>query len=364
MGIKKIILNFVLTIINFFVGFKKIEKNKVTFVSLEENQPKDDFKLLYDKLSTNNDLTIKLVLFNYNDKNLKNNFLYFLNCCKQIIQINTSKVVLLKDNNYVVSNFKRSGVIVVQLWHASGAIKKFGNVIKREYPIKNYNYVISNSKYWQEPYSKAFSVKKENVLDLGMPRLDILYDKNKLQKESNKILIKYPNLKNKKILLYAPTFRGNIYDGFKMLDFDALKLMDSLDDEYILIYKLHPLMKNIKLIQNERIIDLSNENTHALFGICDILISDYSSIMFDFSILNKPMISYVPDLSDYSNNLGLFIDYDDLPTIKAKDTNDLINAINKCNTNGINEFNKKYLGSSDGNNTQRVTKLINKLVND
>ena len=119
----KIIVNIILRVVNVFVGFFSIKNNQVAFVSLEANKLESDLKLIYDKLSQDHSFVLKTVLINYNKKNLINNFLYLLNCIKQIYVINTSKVVLITDNNYVISNFKREGVKVIQIWHATGAIK-------------------------------------------------------------------------------------------------------------------------------------------------------------------------------------------------------------------------------------------------
>ncbi len=200
MGSMKIIVNIILRVVNVFVGFFSIKNNQVAFVSLEANKLESDLKLIYDKLSQDHSFVLKIVLINYNKKNLINNFLYLLNCIKQIYVINTSKVVLITDNNYVISNFKREGVKVIQIWHATGAIKKFGNAIKREYPIKNYDYVIANSEYWKVPYQDAFNINKENVVVTGMPRVDHLVDQNYIEKTKLKLLNKYPLLKNKKVI--------------------------------------------------------------------------------------------------------------------------------------------------------------------
>ena len=309
MGSMKIIVNIILRVVNVFVGFFSIKNNQVAFVSLEANKLESDLKLIYDKLSQDHSFVLKTVLINYNKKNLINNFLYLLNCIKQIYVINTSKVVLITDNNYVISNFKREGVKVIQIWHATGAIKKFGNAIKREYPIKNYDYVIANSEYWKVPYQEAFNVNKENVVVTGMPRVDHLVDQNYIEKTKLKLLNKYPLLKNKKVILYAPTFRGNIYQGMKSVDFDAKKLLDQLDDQYVLVYKLHPLLLDKPITDDQRIINLNYEDTHDLFTISDMLISDFSSIIFDYSFFNKPMYFFVPDLDEYLSTLGCFVDY-------------------------------------------------------
>lgn len=88
--------------------------------------------------------------------------------------------------------------------------KKFGNALARKYPIKNYDYVIANSSYWKKPYSEAFSVKEENVVVTGMPRVDCLFDDNYLKVSKNKLLAKYPMLKDKK-LFYMLLLLGEIF---------------------------------------------------------------------------------------------------------------------------------------------------------
>lgn len=359
MGLMKIVINIILRFANLFVCMFKIKENQVAFVSLESNCLESDLKLIYDQLSKDNSFILKTVLINYNKKSLLNNFLYLLNCLKQIYVINTSKVVLITDNNYVISNFKRSGVKVIQVWHATGAIKKFGNAIKRQYPIKNYDYVIANSDYWKEPYAKAFNVHFENVIITGMPRVDHLCDTNYRLHTRDMLLTKYPQLKDKKVILYAPTFRGNIYQGMKPVDFDISKLLNQLSDEYVLVYKLHPLLNNAIISNDKRVINLNNENIHDLFTISDMLISDFSSIIFDYAFFNKPMYFFVPDLDEYLSTLGCFVDYRTMmPGAICLNEEQLANAIIDNQEYDIKSFLQQFFKYQDGKNTNRVVEFI------
>lgn len=359
MGLKKFVLDIILTIFDFFFKVKKINPNKVSFVSLESNTLNYDLLDIYNELKIDQSITIKCVLINYNKKNLINNFRYMINCIKQLYHINTSKIVIINDNNYVISNFKKKGVTVIQIWHACGAIKKFGNCINREYPINNYDYVISNSDYWKEPYSKAFNVKPENVISTGMPRVDHLYNDEYIKQTRDKLYFKYPILKDKKIILYAPTFRGNIIKGFSLVDFDDKKLIDGLSDEFILVYKHHPLIKDYKITKHDRIIDLSREETHDLFTVTDILISDYSSIIFDYSIFNKPIISFIPDIDQYITDIGTFVSMEIIPGEKCYNIEEVITSINKASNKGVKQFHDKFFKYHDGKNVKRIIKLIN-----
>lgn len=359
MGLKKIVINLILRFVNVFVRFYSIKSNQVAFVSLESNRLESDLKLIYDELNKDGNYTLKTVLINYNKKSLLNNFLYMLNCIKQIYIINTSKIVLITDNNYVISNFKRDGVKVIQVWHATGAIKKFGNAIKREYPIKNYDYVLANSDYWKEPYQEAFNVSKDNVIITGMPRVDHLVDHDYLIKTKIRLQDKYPILKNKKVILYAPTFRGNIYQGFKSIGFNGKKLLDSLGEDYVLIYKFHPLLLNDSIVDCDRILNLNNEETHDLFTVSDMLVSDFSSIIFDYAFLNKPLYFFVPDLDEYLETLGCFVDYREImPGAICLDEEELSKAILKNKKYDINSFLQTFFKYQDGNNTKRVIEFI------
>ena len=268
MGLQKLILNIILGFLNIFVKRFKIKENQVAFVSLESKYLDSDMKLIYDVLKQDKQLNLKKVVIEYDQQGIKQNFLYMLNCIQQLFVINTSKVVIIRDNNYVVSTFKREGVNVIQVWHACGAIKKFGNALARKYPIKNYDYVIVDTPPLNLVIDGLLIAKqcdgtvlvvesgRTDRAQTGMPRVDCLFDDNYLKVSKNKLLAKYPMLKDKKIILYAPTFRGNIYQGFSMLPFDGEKLINSFDENTYLIYKLHPLLKNVCLPQHPRIIDM------------------------------------------------------------------------------------------------------------
>lgn len=364
MQLKKKILDVLLVFVNSIVTLFTIKENQITFVSLESKTLESDLLLLYQELQKVGNYQIKTVLTKFDKNNLWTNFLYMINTFKQLYYINRSKLVIINDNNYVISRYKREGVQVLQVWHATGAIKKFGNSIKREYPIANYNYVIANSGFWLHPYCEAFNISMINIKITGMPRVDHLFDKNYLTSTKEALLLKYPLLKGKKVILYAPTFRGNIYQGFNSIAFDGQKILDNLGDEYVILYKYHPLLKNVKHMENNAHFNMNHEDIHDLFTISDYLISDYSSIIFDFSLLHKPMVFYVPDIQTYMDTVGCFVDYQKvMPGPKCKTIEELVTGIKKSDTSQINEFRDTFFAFKDGCNTQRVMELINKVMN-
>lgn len=346
------------------VHFLPIRKDQITFVSLESNQLEQDLLQIYKALDTN--YRIKTVLIKFGKNTLWSNFLYMLNACKQIWYINQSAVVIINDNNYVISNFKRKGVQVIQVWHATGAIKKFGNCLEREYKIENYDYVIANSEYWIKPYSEAFGVAEQQVVVTGMPRVDKLFDEEKKRCSIDEFYKRFPQCKGKKLMLYAPTFRGNIYKGFETRDLNGITLMEKLGEEYMILYKYHPLLSHIKVEDHAQCINVNAVELYELFHVSDLLISDYSSIIFDYSLLQKPMVFYAPDLDEYKNDVGHFVDYDTMPGPICSTTDEVYDGVlagmNEMKMDSIKEFSKQYFIHRDGCNTKRVVELIEGVI--
>lgn len=363
---KKVIAYFILGFINSLLYWYKIQNNKITFISYKSDKLEKDFKLISKKLEKENKYNLVYILMKYK-KNFYGNILYLFNCIKQIYHINTSKIVILDYNNFVVSHFKKNEVKVIQVWHASGAIKKFGNDIEREYPIKNYDYVISASSFWKDIYSGAFNVPRDNVLPLGIPRTDSLFNKKKLEKYKKSMIEKYPQIKNKKVILYAPTFRGDPINnpGYQKIDLKYIK--DRLGDDYIIIYKLHPWLEEVNVYDKNKdgIINGNKESIRKLFTITDYLICDYSAVIFDFSILEKPIIFFVPDLEEYKNDRGMYEEYEKImpgPICKTED--DVLKSIkeNCFNLEELKAFKNKYFDFKDGKSTERVVEFIKSLI--
>lgn len=364
MGLEKKIIYVILKFLSFFANKQKIRTSRVTFISLTESTLSKDFKALNDELLSDENIEIKYNLLFF-EKNLKGKFLYFLNCIRQLFLINSSAVVIINDNNYVISNFKRQEVAVIQVWHACGAIKKFGNQISREYHIKNYDYVLSTGTKWSKVFSEAFGVKEANVIPIGIPRTDVLFNKEQMEKKKEMMLHKYPQLANKYVVLYAPTFRGNIIKGFTYENVDLDFIANKLPSDTYILCKMHPQLKKVILGKSERVLNVNEEELYDLFSITDCLISDYSSIIFDFSILERKIIYYIPDIDEYDKNRGLNIDFHgDLYGDICLNTLELIKSISEKNysLDYVKKLKNMYFDMIDGRSTMRVIDLITNIL--
>lgn len=358
------VMSVVLTLCKPFLLFLKINSNKITFISLESTVLTGDFQLVAIDLEKYRDYEVKYILVKF-EKTLIGYISYFFSCIKQFFAINTSKLVILDYNNFVANGFKRKGVEVLQLWHASGAIKKFGNDTFRDYPINGYDAVIVNSETFKPYYSTAFNVNENQIYVTGIPKTDRLFDLEKIKKDREVLYRLYPKIKNKKVILYAPTFRGKLFHGLDNMNIDLVKVAQNISDDYIILYKMHPLIKGIHFEENEKLIDCNTVSIRKLYSVTDILISDYSAIIFDFSVFEKPMIFYCPDLEEYSQKVGLYFDYQsEMPGPICKDEKTLISVIRKndYDIERIRKFKQKYFTYFDGQSTKRVVELIDAMM--
>ena len=247
---------------------------------------------------------------------------------------------------------KQKKGVYLQTWHGT-PLKRLGFDVQVENPkitwyhldkeSRNWNFLISANKYSSKIFRRAFKYNKR-ILEVGYPSNDIFYQKNDNLKKSLKEKF---NFEDKKIILYAPTFRDDDIDKkgnhYFNLQLDLQKLYEKFRDEYVLILKTHSIVsKSLEIPEdmNDFIFDLSNyDDIHELFLISDILITDYSSVFFDFAHTKNPMIFFVPDFEKYNTEIrGLYFDMEkNLPGPIIKNNDELILAIEN-----IEEIQKKY----------------------
>lgn len=230
----------------------------------------------------------------------------------------------------------RKETTVIQLWHAAGAFKKFGmhTITGNSYEIKKqktihgyYDYVIVSSNAVIDTYAEAFQMDKSHILPLGLPRIQKLIEKNTKRHELKEWLCcKYDKLWYKKIILYAPTFRENKGKRDYTPSLEIKDFASQLPDEYILALKLHPRSPKSSVKYPANVIDFTRLPYDIVLTCSDILITDYSSTVFDFSALNKPVFFYTPD--EIMFNRGLYFSpKKKYPEITFSDYYELANTI-------------------------------------
>lgn len=232
----------------------------------------------------------------------------------------TSSHIFLNDNFLPLGYMKLSDKTkVVQLWHGMGSFKKFGGssetdsaVLKElEAATQNTDHILASSKNIRDNYAEAFIAPKEKVICIGCPQVDYFFREHDIAAWKEELSEQYPEMKGKKLVLYAPTFRGEEEHDKKLLeafDFDAFQ--KELGEDYFLMVRLHPQIQSAKV--PETVANMTDyPNVRKLLCMTDILIADYSSIAVEYSLLNRPIILYAFDKDWYlSKDRGFYFDYE------------------------------------------------------
>ena len=358
----KVFIYIIVFIINVTTRFCRVRNNRITFISYLMDYPLDNIKLISEALKHQNKYELIYLLKKYNHS-LSHRIKYFLNIVKQAYYFNTSKIIVLDGNNIAMrAILRKKNTITIQIWHASGALKKFGADTDRLYDISSCDYVITSCNKIKSIYSKALNVSMEKIVALGSPRTDSLFDKNQIEKNRQKMFRLYNIPLEKKLLLYAPTFRGKGIDDMQGLEIDLSKLANSIDDQYILAVRFHPM---VDINVQSDIIDLSCEDLIEVLSATNLLITDYSSIIFEYSILTRPMIFFVPDLNKYQSMRGFYVDYMSfVPGSIVKNLDELLKCIEhpERQIDKITKIKNQYFDFQDGKSTMRVIKFIESVM--
>ena len=353
----------------FFKLFKT--RNQITFISRQSNQMSDDFTLLSEALKEELPDYKVVVLC----KTMDNKISYAFHMLVQMYHLSRSKIVIIDSYSILVSNLKhKKSLKVIQIWHALGLMKKAGYSIldlaegrnsKTSIALnmhKNYNYVFTTSKNCISSMSKVFGCDENIIYSVPLPRIDLLKSKRYIKSKQSTIYKKYPNLKDKKNILYAPTFRVN-EDQMEIALQELIELFDF--KKYNLIIKLHPLSK-IKY-DNEQVITAPEFSTVDMMTVSNTVISDYSSVIYEAGILGLEQIFYAFDLDNYKGSRDFFINYEkELPGPICKTAKKVIGYIKKegyTNYQGDNLI-SRYVDLKVKNCTKNMVNKIKLILDD
>ncbi|PFK38389.1 CDP-glycerol--glycerophosphate glycerophosphotransferase [Bacillus cereus] len=317
--------------------------------------------------------TCKYKLKDYSDvKSYQFETLSIVNMIEAVYHLATSKYTIIDNYFGFLSAIKfRKGTECIQLWHAAGAIKNFGlldpafkerskRAQKRFVKVyNNFHKIVVGSDSLATIYMDAFDLKSNQMIKTGIPRTDLFFDKVRQKQIVDKLLVGNQILGRKKVILYAPTFRDEEIEHFN-LNLDIEEMYEALHQEYVLFIKLHPAIREkIGHISKYKdfVFDYSlYHNINELFLVTDFLVTDYSSIPFEFCLLNKPMIFYPYDLEQYKQQRGIIEDYQStVPGPVINSTKELIEVIktHHFNINDIKIFSMKWSQYSKGNSSKK-----------
>lgn len=293
---------------------------------------------------------------------------------KAMYELVTAKIWIDNCRKSFYPPKKRKSQYYIQTWHGGIGIKAVEKDVEKNLSSSYVNnakndskmidLLISNSKWCTELYERAFWYDGE-ILECGSPRVDILFNNNKYLKE--KICKHYNINKEMKIVLYAPTFRNSgdlsIYNLNYKLCMKALE--DKFGGEWTTFVRLHPNISNLSkgIKSSSSIINVTDYNDmQELLAISDILITDFSNSIFEFSYVKKPVFIYASDYEQYINERGFTVNLDKLPFNINKSNDELINDIFKFNKKDyiikIEKMLKEFGTNENGNAAKEIVKKI------
>ncbi|MCY9204932.1 CDP-glycerol glycerophosphotransferase family protein [Bacillus atrophaeus] len=295
-----------------------------------------------------------------------------LHLIKAVYLMFRSKYVIA-DNYFLLTSAlnNRPQTKCIQVWHANGSLKKFGledvtNKQRSKQDIKrfkkvyrSFDYVTVGSEEMGRIFKNSFGVKDHQLLKIGVPLTDEYFQTTEVTQAEH-----LRSFTNKKIILYAPTFRD--YDMHSLrLPFTKEELINELNGDYILFVKLHPALRNkiTVLSDGEYVKDVSDFRLKDLFIASDILITDYSSVPFEYAFLNKPMLFFTYDLKEYDEKRGLIDDYKAvIPGKACMNSGSLAEEIAdpSADTEQIKRFSQKWNLYSKGSSSYNLLHFIEK----
>ncbi|MCD7737329.1 MAG: CDP-glycerol glycerophosphotransferase family protein, partial [Lachnospiraceae bacterium] len=264
-----------------------VEPGRISFISVRRDELSGNFAFVYEKIKDDPNLDIQMYL---NTKDLFH--MTRAEMDRFALLCATSKVIVLDEfTPYVHYISVRDETKVVQLWHACGAFKTFGftrlgkpkGSPQRTAMHRNYDYVTVSTKNVQICHSEGFGIPTANVVPTGIPRSDVFFDEDYKKQTRARLYQQYPMLQGKKVIMFAPTFRGDVKEDsyYPMEKFQVDEFMDAVGKEYALIIKHHPFVRESHPVPDkykDRVLDLSEETElNDLLFITDLIITDYSS---------------------------------------------------------------------------------------
>jgi CDP-glycerol glycerophosphotransferase (TagB/SpsB family) len=287
---------------------------------------------------------------------------YLVRLIRGTYYLQTSGLVVI-DNAYLPVHAAphRAATTVVQVWHAAGALKRFGcdaplDAPERWFLHRNYDYVVTSGEGAREPWSKALRTPLERVLPIGTPRTDLFHEPEEMRRRAEGVLQALPALRGRRVVLYAPTFRGRGRGRDALGSIDAAAVRAALPPEFALVLRTHPNVSAGAIpAAYDAVIGPDIEMNDALL-VSDVLVSDYSSAVFEFLLLGRPVVLLVDDLEAYAASPGLYLDYPtEMVRPQVRDSAGVAAAILAAEVDSARAGTlvERYLGGCDGGASAR-----------
>lgn len=355
----------------------KLDKELIVLADCHHEDCPEELRLIKEAL-VKSDRKVETFFFDIGKMSMREGFSQMVKFMKLYKKAGT--VIICSYFLPVASCKKNKDTKVINVWHGCGAMKKFGydavDDIPERYkgnPYTNTDYMCVTGSACVRAFESAMKYDKAKVIPVGASITDIYYDEQFLEKCKEKFARLYPEGVGKEVILWAPTFRDNaLFAGCCGEEaIDSIIKDEELSKKYCVIKSLHPNMlkkANKKNTGNDTEKKKDKVmSTRELLTVADILITDYSSVWFEYLIFDKPVIFFAPDYRKYVEKRGFYLEYEGLPGVKILNeydgkilTKTLKNKDYLCRDYILQRKNifDIYMGGCDGNATNRILERL------
>lgn len=352
-----------------------MNKNKVVFYMVHNDGFQGNLRYIYDRMKREDPkkkfvIASKAELFSGSKLQKIKGVLFFyfgLN-----YHMCTAGQVFLNDNFLPLSymHFSKKAKLI-QMWHGVGAWKRFGlttekDEVTRE-AVKKGNQKITHLFVSSERivpfYEEAMGISREKIYPVGLPVVDFYFDEERRKEAREHFYQSYPELKEKKIVLYTPTFRRTEKENRALCEqFDGKKIKEELGDEWAVLVRSHSSVQDLSWKLAEGSYNVTKyPNVKDLYEVADVLVNDYSSTMVEYALLQRPIVLFAYDFEKYDR--GFYADYkENSPGPIVDDLQGVIKAVKKqeVDSKARERFLRLHYDYFDNKNTERVLEILEK----
>ncbi len=385
-----------------------VEPGHVVFLEIRDKYLSDNFKLIRAALEKR-EQKISVVCIR---EGMENQGSVMKNCLGAIPILARAQFIFVNESSYFLSSLPiRPETTVIQTWHACGAFKKFGySVIGKgfgttredleKYPVhNNFSFVTVSAPEVVWAYAEAFHMEnhRERILPIGVSRTDMFFSSKYREKACGKaewvlkrmapqLFASHQNARpgnaqasdlnvvpGRKIILYAPTFRGSVGNAVSPDALNIPLLKEMLGKDYILLINHHPFVKakarpKIPASCKDFAFDMTDSlSIEELLTVADICITDYSSLIFEYSLFERPLIFFAFDMKEYLDERGFYYPISEMmPGPVCSTTQEVAEVLKRKDADfdlaRVREFKYRFMGSCDGHATGRILNLMDRII--